>query len=254
MLISSPPRHDVPVKDSLNLSTHSPSHFCKSLAQKHAHAPTNKASITTPPAVHVPLTVQAPPAPHVATGVPLNPVAQRPVQVPPKAVAGQLHAAFEGTVGAAVHVTAAGGKGSTRHVDSQNLECTSWKASEDSLEMNGGHPLHSIFRRGPGNYQIHRKPQPSTLNPTAQAHSLITQAPEAAPHTPVGKQVDEGVGLPVKPVAQVARQTVPTLTPERQLKFELARVGWPVHTAGRQAGRQAATVILHGVRGTVPRS
>ena len=65
----------------------------------------------TPPAEHVPVTVQAPPAPHVATGVPLNPRAQLPLQVRPKGVVGQLHTAFEGTVGAAVHVTAAGRTG-----------------------------------------------------------------------------------------------------------------------------------------------
>jgi hypothetical protein len=76
----------------------------------HAHENTP----TSPPAVHVPVTVQAPPAPHVATGVPLNPVAQPPPQVPPKAVTGQLHTALGGLVGAVLHMTAAGKDCATR--------------------------------------------------------------------------------------------------------------------------------------------
>jgi hypothetical protein len=71
---------------------------------------------TSPPAEHVPVTVQVPLAPHVATGVPLNPRAQLPAQVPPKAVVGQLHTALGGAVGAVVHVTAVGRKG-IKHTD-----------------------------------------------------------------------------------------------------------------------------------------
>lgn len=82
----------------------------------------------------------------------------------------------------------------------------------------------------------------SSCLPLQHIHSLLTHAPATGPHVPAGKHVDEGVGLPVKPVEHLAVHTVPTLTLDGQLKAPLGGTveGLPVHTAGTamQAGRQ----------------